>query len=148
MMEEEKFQNPIDDDHITENPGSLEYPHHRGSQLVKPEDQGRVMGRAMAAMEQQTDRQMAQIQEQLEILARQARNLKSRKEVSEKIYQATISFEPLIGHTYYLYQKEDLTHFLSLLSPQEWGRSLKHQFKAKVSLLADHTWDVMELANS
>lgn len=147
-MQEEEFHNPIDEDHITENPSSLEYPHHVGSQIVKPEDQGKIKGRALAAMEQQTNRQMEQIQEQLEVLARQARHIKSRKEVSEKIYQATIQFEPLIGHTYYLYQKENDSHFLSLLSPQEWGRSLKHTFKAKVSLMADHTWDVLELADS
>ena len=100
----ENFENPIDDDHITENPQSLEYPHHRGSALVKPEDKGKIKGRALAAMEQQTDRQMEQLQEQIELLAKQAQKLKSRVEVSEKIYQSNINFEPLIGHIYYLYE--------------------------------------------
>jgi hypothetical protein len=37
----EEFQNPIDPDKITENPHSLEYPHHAGSALIKPEDKGK-----------------------------------------------------------------------------------------------------------
>ena len=144
-MIEEEFYNPIDEDHITENPHSLQYPHHRGSGLVKPEDKGKIKGRALAAMEEQTGRQMGQIQEQMELLAKQARQLQARKEISEKIYQAEINFEPLIGHTYYLYKSKLGVHSLSLLSPSEWGRSLKKVFLAKVSLMADHTWDVIEL---
>lgn len=145
---EKKIINPIDEDHITEQPNTLEYPHHRGSLIVKPEDKGKVKGRALAAMEQQTSRQMDQIQEQIELLAQQAKRLKSRVEISEMIYQASLNFEPLIGHEYYLYQKENGTHFLSLLSPKDWGRSLKHTYTAKVALLADHTWDVLEMTDS
>jgi len=145
LLMSENFENPIDDDHITENPQSLEYPHHRGSALVKPEDKGKIKGRALAAMEQQTDRQMEQLQEQIELLAKQAQKLKSRVEVSEKIYQSNINFEPLIGHIYYLYENDKKEHLMSLLSPNEWGRSLKNRYVAKVSLLADHTWEVLEL---
>ncbi len=143
-MSEEK-QNPIDKDNITETPHSLEYGHHRGSALVKPEDKGKIKGRAMAAMEQQTGRQMEQIQEQIELLATQAKKLKSRVEISERIYTAEMAFEPLIGKIYYLYRKKDEVFFLSLLSPQEWGPRLQHQYVAQVSLMADHTWDVLDL---
>ncbi|MBD80645.1 MAG: hypothetical protein CL840_17150 [Crocinitomicaceae bacterium] len=141
----EDFENPIDEDDITENPHSLEYPHHRGSLAIKPEDKGKIKGRAMAAMEQQTDRQMGQIQEQFELLAKQAKLLKSRVEISNRIYQANINFEPLIGHVYYLYEDDQGQQLLSLLSPSDWGKSLKKKYIAKISLLADHTWDVLEL---
>ncbi|UTW62108.1 DUF2452 domain-containing protein [bacterium SCSIO 12741] len=143
-MSEENI-NPIDKDKITETPHSLEYGHHRGSAVVKPEDQGKIKGRAMAAMEEQTGRQMEQIQEQIELLAKQAKKLQSRVEISERIYTAEMSFEPLIGKIYFLYQKEDGIFQLSLLSPQDWGRRLQHHYVAKVSLMADHTWDVLEL---
>lgn len=53
-----------------------------------------------------------------------------------------MNFEPLIGHTYYLYQKENLRFVLSMLSPEEWGRSLKYEFVAEVHLLSDHTWEI------
>lgn len=141
----EEFQNPIDPDKITENPGSLEYPHHAGSALVKPEDKGKIKGRALAAMEFQTDMQLDQIYQQMQLLAEQAKKLNLRKNISEMIYQAEMRFEPLINHIYHLYKKEDSTYLLSLIAPYQWGRSKKSfEFLATVRLLADHTWDVLE----
>ena len=68
---------------------------------------------------------------------------KDRKEISERIYEAAMGFEPIISETYYLYEKESGQDLLSLVAPEEWGRSFKYsRFLAKVTLLADHTWDV------
>lgn len=141
----EEFINPIDPDKITENPHSLEYPHHAGSALVKPEDQGKIMGRAMSAMEHQTDMQLNQIYEQMQLLAEQAKKLNDRKAISEFIYMAEMRFEPLINHIYHLYTKENGAYLLSLIGPNQWGRS-KNTFNyvATVRLLADHTWDIIE----
>lgn len=127
-----------------ENPGLLPYAHSVGGITVKPEDTGKIKGRAIAAMEQQTDRQMTQLYEQMETLAKQAKELQRRVEISNQIYNAQMGFEPLIGHTYYLYLKKDGTHTLSMVKPEEWGKSLPFQrFEAEVTLLADHTWDVI-----
>ena len=94
-------------------------------------------------MRQQTDRQMNQLYQQMEVLAKQAKLISERKEISERIYDAAMGFEPIINETYYLYEKEDGTDLLSLVAPHEWGRSFKYsRFLAKVLLLADHTWDV------
>lgn len=141
----EKFENPIDPDKITENPSSLEYPHHAGSAIVKPEDQGRVKGNAIAAMEHQTDMQLNQIYQQMQLLADQAKQLNDRKVISEIIYGAEMRFEPLINHVYHLYEKEDTSFLLSLIAPNQWGRSKKSfEFVATVRLLADHTWDILD----
>lgn len=144
-MEKNEFQNPIDQDKITETPHSLPYAHHAGSALVKPEDQGKIKGRALSAMEHQTDMQLNQIYEQMQLLAEQAKKLQDRKVISEIIYKAEIRFEPLINHTYHLYGKENNSYILSLIAPSQWGRS-KHnyQFIATVKLLADHTWEILE----
>lgn len=140
----EEFKNPIDPDKITETPGSLEYGHHLGSALVKPEDQGKLKGRALSAMEHQTDMQLEQIRQQMQLLAEQARKLNDRKAISEFIYQAEMRFEPLINHIYHLYQREDGRFLLSLIGPGQWGRSGdKFTFLATVRLLADHTWDIL-----
>jgi len=140
----EEFQNPIDPDKITETPSSLEYPHHAGSALVKPEDKGKIKGRALSAMEFQTDMQLDQIYQQMQLLAEQAKKLNMRKDISEMIYEAEMRFEPLINHIYHLYKKEDGTYLLSLIAPDQWGRSKKtFEFLATVRLLADHTWDVL-----
>lgn len=141
----DKFENPIDPDKITENPHSLEYPHHAGSPLVKPEDRGRIKGNALSAMEHQTDMQLSQIYQQMQLLADQAKKLNDRKAISEIIYLAEMRFTPLINHIYHLYEKEDRSFLLSLIAPNQWGRSKKSfEFVATVRLLADHTWDIME----
>lgn len=143
------FKNPIDPDKITETPNTLEYGHHAGSAVVKPEDQGKLKGRALSAMEHQTDMQMDQIRQQMQLLADQAKALQHRKVISEIIYQAEMRFEPLINHIYHLYEKENKTYLLSLIAPDQWGRSKKSfEFVATVRLLADHTWDILEKSES
>ena len=143
-MSEEEFINPIDPDKITETPGTLPYAHHTGSALVKPEDKGKLKGLALSAMEYQTDMQMDQIYEQMKLLSDQANRLQDRKRISEYIYQAEMRFQPIINHTYYLYEKEDGSYFLSLIGPNDWGRSGDiFNYIATTKLLADHTWDVL-----
>ena len=144
-MDNKEFINPIDKDKITENPHSLEYAHHAGSALIKPEDQGKIKGRALSAMEHQTDMQLSQIYEQMQLLADQAKKLQDRKNISEFIYTAEMRFDPLINHIYHLYQKENGSYLLSLIAPSQWGRSgASFTWIATVKLLADHTWDVLE----
>ncbi len=132
---------------VTENPGLIAFPHHAGSAMIKPEDRGRIKGLAVAAMYEQTDRELGQIYEQMQLLARQAKAIQDRVEVSERIYQAQVSFEPLIGKTYYLYNNGEGADVLSMIGPTEWGKSRPFkQFMAKVKLLSDHTWEVLEMA--
>jgi len=141
----EKLDLELMKEKTTENPGILPYAHHSGSALIKPEDKGKITGRAVAAMHSQTDMQMAQIYDQMQLLAEQAKKIKARVEVSERIYQASISFEPLINHRYFLYQKSDGTDFLSMIAPEEWGRKKDWaHFIAEIKLLADHTWEILK----
>lgn len=142
-MSQDPFLNPINPDKVAENPGLLPYAHTAGGAVIKPDDMGKVKGRSVLAMRQQTDRQMNQLYEQMEVLARQAKLLADRKEISERIYDAAMGFEPIISETYYLYEKEDGYDLMSLVAPEEWGRSFKYsRYLAKVKLLADHTWEV------
>ena len=140
-MSEDPFLNPINPDKVAENPGLLPYAHTAGGAVIKPDDMGKIKGRSVLAMRQQTDRQMNQLYEQMEVLARQAKLIAERKEISERIYEAAMGFEPIISETYYLYEKEDGSDLMSLVAPEEWGRSFKYRrYLAKVKLLADHTW--------
>lgn len=130
----------------TETPGLLPYAHTSGSAVIRPEDMNSSLARSMGAMEKQTDMQMQQIMAQMQLLADQANAIQTRKTISERVYKADIRFEPVIGHTYYLYQREG-KDMLSLVAPNEWGRSKKSQIRyvARIQLLADHTWDVLHL---
>ena len=136
-------QNPIDKDKVAENPHTLEYGHNVSSALIKPIDKGRVKGLAVSAMYEQTDQQLLQIKEQIDLLAQQARQIQHRIEVSEKIYQAECGFKPIIGKTYHLYAKKE-KWILSMISHEEWGSNCPYEFLNTVKLLADHTWDVID----
>lgn len=129
----------------TENPGLLPYAHTVGGAVIKPEDEGKIKGRAIQAMQEQTTNQMKQLYEQMQTLAKQAQDINRRIEVSNRIYIAEMRFEPIIGRIYYLYEKNDGTDTLSLIAPNEWGRSAKYnKHIATAKLLADHTWEVLE----
>lgn len=109
--------------------------------VIKATEEGVIKHKALTAMEEQTNMQLEQIRKQIELLALQAHEIQKRKDLSLTIYSAKLSFRPNIGQTYYLYQKNDDTHLLSLVSPKEWGHSGPFKkFLAAVQLLADHTW--------
>lgn len=109
--------------------------------LIKPTKEGVIRHKALTAMEEQTNIQLDQIRQQIELLALQAQEIHKRKELSLLIYNAKLSFKPEIGQVYYLYEKQDDTHLISLISPKEWGAAMPYKkFVATVKLLADHTW--------
>jgi ABC-type phosphate/phosphonate transport system ATPase subunit len=121
MAEEKKKKksnNPIDEDNITDIPHLLPYAHTVGGVQIKPIDKGRVKGRAVEAMYDQTEMQLDQIRQQIELLAQQAKNIHDRVNISEDIYLAEMNFEPLIGFTYHLYEKKDGKKVLSMVGPE------------------------------
>ena len=140
----ETFQNPIDPDKVAENPHLLPYAHTVGGSVIKPIDKGRVKGLAVEAMYDQTEMQLDQIREQINLLAEQAKAIHDRVRISEDIYLADINFKPLIGHLYHLYKKKDESNVLSMIGPNEWGKNMPYEFIASVKLLADHTWEILE----
>ena len=76
--EQEEFVNPIDIDKVAENPHLLPYAHTVGGAVIKPIDKGKVKGLAVTAMYEQTEMQLDQIREQINLLAEQAKGIKER----------------------------------------------------------------------
>ncbi len=144
IEEKEEFVNPIDEDKIAENPHLLPYASNVGSAVIKPIDKGRVKGLALDAMYEQTNVQLNQLREQVETLVAQANHIHERVSISEKIYQAEIGFIPLIKRTYHLYMRKDESYVLSMIGPKEWGSKPPFEFKASVTMLSDHTWNIIE----
>jgi len=108
--------------------------------VIKPTEEGVIRHKALTAMEEQTNMQLDQIRKQVELLAIQAQEIQMRKELSLIIYNAKLNFSPVIGNTYYLYESQDGSHFVSMISPKEWGRGPFKTVVASVKLLSDHTW--------
>jgi hypothetical protein len=145
-MENKEFNNPIDKDKVAENPHLLPYSHTVGGFVIKPIDKGKVKGLSVESMYKQTSKQLDQIREQMELLVKQGMKIQERIRVSEMIYESEIGFKPLIGHYYYLYSKKNGKNVLSLVGNNEWGVNGHpyDKFVAKVELLPDHTWDIID----
>lgn len=127
----------------TDIPSIIEYAHSVGGFSIAPTKEGMIKSSALSAMEDQTQMQMDQIFKQMQLLADQANEIKSRAEISYKIYNAKMSFKPIVGKSYYLYEKAG-SHILSIVSPEEWGDSLPYDsYISHVQLLADHTWKII-----
>lgn len=109
--------------------------------IIRPTEEGVIKGKALQAMEEQTNMHLEQIRKQVELLAKQAYEIQKRREISMIVYNAKMSFSPVIGKEYHLYEKHDGSHVLSLVGPGEWGIGGPfRQYVATVRLLADHTW--------
>jgi hypothetical protein len=120
----------------------LPYSSSASGVAIRPTEEGVIKHKALSAMEDQTNMQLNQIKEQVELLMMQANQIKRRKEISMLIYDAKINFKPQIGQVYHLYQRHDDSNFLSLVSPKDWGGASGpyKSFVSSVKLLADHTW--------
>lgn len=144
-MNEDFFKDKYSDpEKAAQNPGLMPYAHNTGSAVIRPTKEGVIRSKALSAMEEQTDLQLEQIREQIELLAKQANEIRQRKEISYTIYNSKMSFQPVIGKEYFLYEKEDDTYILSMIGPDEWRKQMPYKsFTAKVKLAADHTWIVL-----
>lgn len=60
---------------------------------------------------------------------------------NQKIFNAKFSFEPIVGHTYFLYKKADESFFLSILAPTE----CSFNFEGSFYLNADQLWQKANL---
>lgn len=118
----EKGQSFINKDVYHKQLSVLPYASSVGSVAIRPTKEGVIKHKALAAMEEQTNMHLNQIKEQIELLAKQAQEIRKRKELSLMIYDARLSFKPQIGHTYHLYEKLNGSHILSFSCATRMGR--------------------------
>lgn len=114
------------------------------SPKINPIDKRLVKATAFETMQYQANQQISIIKQQAELLMEQARKIEERMEISRKIYEADLNFEPVIGTTYHVYEKNGRT-VLSLVAPNEWGKKMPfdhHVCSAK--LLGDKSWDLVK----
>lgn len=53
------------------------------------------------------------------------------------VYDSDYNFQPIVGETYHLYEKEGGNKFLSIISPKEWGK----KYIGSYVLLNNGTWE-------
>ncbi len=114
------------------------------SPKINPIDKRLVKATAFETMQYQANQQISIIKQQAELLMEQARKIEERMEISRKIYEADLNFEPVIGTTYHVYEKNGRT-VLSLVAPNEWGKKMPFDHHVcSATLLGDKSWDLLK----
>lgn len=57
--------------------------------------------------------------------------------INERVYKSKFSFQPIVGQTYYLYERET-DEFLSIISPDEWNG--RYELIGAFRLQTDGRW--------
>ncbi len=119
----------------------------KSHEIVKEQDLHKSVARGLFTLDGQIEIQGQNILEQIELLQKQALEIQEKRRISKIIYQSEIKFDPVILGIYYLYIVNDTRQFISMVGPNEWGRSLRNKlsFVAKIRLQYDHTWEILEL---
>ena len=80
-----------------------------------------------------------------EELEQAMQELMTQAQYNDRLLNASMAFKPIIGQVYYLYNK-DGTDFISMVSPEEFGKSYMQskQFVGAYKILADNAWIEVE----
>ena len=119
----------------------------KSAEIIKTDDLHKPIARGLITLDGQQQIQADNILEQIEVLRNQALKIQEKKRISKKIYDSELKFEPIILGIYYLYIKNGTSQFISMVGPNEWGRSQKSklEYVCKIRLQYDHTWEVLHL---
>lgn len=141
--------NNYDEDGSYVGPASLSpIPLTLGSPVIKAEDKNKIKANAVEAMHYYANQEMAMLKKQADLIMEQARDIENRLKISEKIYESDLRFTPVIGQVYHLYEADN-GYKLSMIGPEEWGRSKPFgKYLASVKLLGDHSWDIVKKAEA
>lgn len=145
-MEEQLFEpDPLKKDALYQGPDKFApLPLSVSSPKINPVDKRLVKANAFETMQHQANQQILMLKKQADLLMEQARQIEERLLISQRIYEADINFEPVIGTIYHVYEKKGKT-VLSLVAPFEWGAKMpfeKHVCTAR--LLADRSWELLK----
>ena len=63
-------------------------------------------------------------------------NLVDEVKLNQIVYSSDFSFEPVIGHTYHLYYRDNGKYFLYLIEPEMWNQ----EYVLSVELNSENKW--------
>jgi hypothetical protein len=99
-------------------PRDLTYGSNLSAPVIKVDD---VIGWRQSKVQEVND----QLKSRYEELMAEANKLMEEYNWNDMMYtKVEYSFQPIVGHVYHLYIREDESLFLSIISPQEW--KIKH----------------------
>jgi hypothetical protein len=128
-MEKDKPDNVVFSDEKGYNASLLPYSTNVGAPVIKIDDVVAWKSRGIHNVNKEFENKFNELKQQYQ-------KLMEEYEWNELVYNAKFSFEPVIGEIYHLYNGNDGSNFLSLISPQEWNREHIATFK----LNSDKKW--------
>ena len=138
---------------------SKPYATEVGSPMIRVGPVDEQKEKSLSAMRQHAAKQIDQLQQQADLLVKQARQIENRVELAEKIGKARFGFKPVLLHPYFLYCRnyKNANHekigtlpddklTLSLIAPEEWNGACPYgELLAIVRQLGDSTWELAEI---
>lgn len=121
-MEKEKPDNIVYTAEKGYNANILPYGTSVGAPVIKVDDLVSWKSRGVHTVNKEFENKFNELRLQYE-------KLMEEFEWNELVYSSKFSFEPVIGEIYHLYNGEDASHFLSLISPTEWQKEHIATFK-------------------
>ncbi len=128
----------------TDIPGLIQYAHERGGFAITIKDSSTIKHEAISSMQEQVEIQLQMLHERMQVLAKQAQDLKNRALISQELANFSPSFTPVPGQIYYLYIRHNDERVLSLIAPWQWNEMPFKEFVASVRYLSDKTWQLYE----
>lgn len=83
------------------------------------------------------------IMELVNVLEKQAQQIKRRLEVTDAVHGAVYQFQPVMGNAYWLaWDKRKQETLLTHNGPNDWSSSAPedYEYMARVKYMGDHTW--------
>ncbi len=109
-------------DNVADNPGILPYGSNVGAPAIKPTNISSWKQERIVSTNHYFETRYNEIKEEYI-------KLMEEYEWNKLVYNAKYNFQPLVGHTYYLYQHKKGYLWLSLIEPEQWDQIFIGAFK-------------------
>tara|TARA_B100000676_G_scaffold159306_1_gene156948 strand:+ start:981 stop:1451 length:471 start_codon:yes stop_codon:yes gene_type:complete len=135
---------------FVENRNLREHPTETNAPAFRPDPLSVNRSETLEAMNHHAKEQIDRLQEQAQLLLRQAQEIEARVQLAEQIAKAEYRFTPVLLKPYHLYKAaQSNSHVLSLVGPEEWSNSCPYgSYLACVRQLGDGTWEPLERGGS
>ena len=123
-------------DMFAENKAIMPYGDHVGAPAIKTTDISAYKEKILIKTNHYFEARYEEIKEEY-------KKLLEAYEWNKLVYNSEFKFEPVKGHAYHLYQKEDETLFLSLIGPDQWDQVYIGSFRMD----SDDKWTKVDYEN-
>ena len=120
-------------DYYVENRWKKEYPTELGSFNFSPINTSTFMVESTSKVKKYYTSKLSEIEKEYNRVVNEIL-------INERLYSAKCSIEPIPGHSYHLYERNNGEEFISIIGPNEWN--FKHIGEYK--FLSDGRWEKVE----